>query len=1198
MKTFRSTPATQPVSQMTERRSDRVPSAATRGGLLLSALSALTLAACSGSSNDVLNPPSGGNGDSDFAVQGSTVLDGVTWQLNRPIDIVFNEDVDFSTVSLSTVQIVDSQGVPAVGTFTLATPRTVRFQPVCPTNDTNSDGGLLQGRDYRITVPSESSPGIGGGVTVQNTAGERLETGLNINFVTPESTDELVLFVDTVAGPPQVVIRGLNGTPTDSEDSSFVEFPGRPAGQDREFLTFNVGLQQGVITSNVPLNLYSDQTQQFDFVLQFNQPIIAASTNVNSSRIGLEYLNQATSTWDPVPSSVELLSNCTENGSSVKLTPTGIVPQGSQLRAVVREGFRDLTGDPVPSTLANFARVTSDVANPGGANPDDGTDRISIEFNAPGDVTGSLEDTETPAPSPRANWSGPNAPGVLEASFDFAGTGGPGGDFDWVVPANQTVIISTDADTIQGGPNGFPTNQQAIIGGIINVRDLRVEPGARVTFIGSNTVTILATGNVDIDGILSVDGGDNPGVGTLNTTNQPELGASGGPGGGDGGVASFRTSQSTPRGGPGFGAFNVPGLGGEGGETGYAPGGACAKDNRRGAGGGGGALGNDVRYDWQGNFLRCQTLIGMDIERGITGSFDGTGAVSQNQPSQGGAPGPQPFIDSSDENNFFGTLLTADGRQIRGELARLWAGAGGGGGGDAVRSATFPLTPFTITGDEKGCGGGGGAGGIEILVLGRTRGSTDPFRPGGSDPRPIGVTVGPTGSISADGGTGNGGENTSFFDRVGGGSGGGSGGHIVVSCASNIWISGEATATSVGEFYLDNPTSPVHEKRPITALGGQGGAGRQSFCGANEDGEAQWNRDSIPAENFEGNTSVPPNGSNTWENLCGLTATCSSPFPLGEHPGAGGDGGPGIIQFHVSDPATQLLFPNRPGVYADQANPVDPTRSCSPPPFGWTTPTDPVDVFLPFFSARSEAFSDWIPLGLARKNPGGAPDDQVILSFGGTDTLTGDVLRNGTEAQELAPLVAYTGLTQGGANPSVNSGTGTFTIDGASLPAIYQQNPALLVRFAVRVRDLNSPATEVEYLVQSATYDSGADEFALVVDNAGLADQLLALANPEVEIVPFFFRLSAAGVEDSFPPNTEIRILFDAARANPATGDPSTDPLQIFSGGDVSAFTADINDLNVDVWDFVRVKFEFLIDIDDRDAARPGIDYLQILYGF
>ena len=173
-----------------------------------------------------------------------------------------------------------------------------------------------------------------------------------------------------------------------------------------------------------------------------------------------------------------------------------------------------------------------------------------------------------------------------------------------------------------------------------------------------------------------------------------------------------------------------------------------------------------------------------------------------------------------------------------------------------------------------------------------------------------------------------------------------------------------------------------------------------------------------------------------------------------------------------------------------------------------------------------------------------------------------------------------------------------FTVAAASLPGIYQQNPSLLVRFAVRVRDLNAPATEVEYLVQSATFDAAAGEFAIVVDGAGLADQLLGLSTPEVEIVPFFFRLSAAGVEDSFPPNTEIKILFDAARANPATGDPSTDPAEIFSGGDISAFTPDITDLNSDVWDFVRVKFEFLIDIDDRDAARPGIDYLQILYGF
>ena len=422
---------------------------------------------------------------------------------------------------------------------------------------------------------------------------------------------------------------------------------------------------------------------------------------------------------------------------------------------------------------------------------------------------------------------------------------------------------------------------------------------------------------------------------------------------------------------------------------------------------------------------------------------------------------------------------------------------------------------------------------------------------GGSDPRPSGVTIGPTGGISA-GGAGNGGENTSFFDRVGGASGGGSGGHIVVSCASTIYIAGEATNTSVGDFYLDNSSAPVHEKRPVTALGGQGGAGRQSFCGANEDGEGQWNRDSIPVENFEGSTTVPPNGLQTWENLCGLTSTCSSPFPTGEHPGGGGDGGPGIIQFQVSDPATQLLFPNRPGVYADPNNPIDPTRSCSPPPYGWTTPTDPVDVFLPFFSARSEAFSDWIPLGLARKNPGGAADDQVVLTFEGTDTTTGDVLRNGTEARR-APGVHRSEPGRRAAPPWTRRPRPSRP--RPRRPGDLPAEPVAPGPSAVRVRDLNAPATEIEYLVQSATLRRRADEFAIVVDEAGLRRPAARPVQPRGRDRPVLLPPLGGRRRGLLPAEHRDQVLFDAARANPATGDPSTDPAEIFSGGDISAFT-------------------------------------------
>lgn len=1182
--------------------------------LALGAATSLLLAGCSSESSDLAGPATG-VGNSDFAVAGASVLNGVVWQLNRPIDVTFNEDIDFGTVSLSTIQIVDSQGVPAVGSFTQPSPRVIRFQPVCPDNEDNTNGGFLQGRSYRLTVPSETSQGIGGGVTVQNTAGERLESGLNIAFTTPLSSDPLVLFVDVVAGPPQIRVRGLNGVPLTSTSSSYVEYPGRSAPNDRSFFEFNTGLQQGRLPNGelVPLNLYSDTAEQFALVLQFNQPIFAASTNVNSQRIGLEYLDVNSQVWNRVPSAVELLSNCTSSGASVRLTPRGIVPQGAEMRAVIREGFSDLTGDRVPATLTSFARVVADVADP--LNPvvnsrDDGADEILELFDVGGDAPGSLEDASISSPNPRATWSSEEAPGVVQGSFDFSGTGGPGGDFDWVIPINETVILNTDADTILGGPGGVLSNQQAVIGGIVNVRDLIVEPGANLTIVGSNTATILATRNVIVRGSIRVEGGDNPGVGTLNTTDQPEVGAAGGPGGGSGGTGSFRTSSSTPRGGPGFGPFNSPGGGGIGGETGYSIGGICAKEDRRGAGGGGGRFGRDIRYLVNGNLRLCQTLVGMDVEPGFLGSLDGTGAVSQNAPAQGGDPGPFPFVDANDLNDFFGTAILANGDQVLGELTSVIGGSGGGGGGDAVSSFTFPLTPFSRTADEKGCGGGGGGGGLEILAIGD-------------------VSLLGEGSISADGGTGNGGENTNFFDRIGGGSGGGSGGHIVISTAGNIIIESEISDGAVGPFYSDQSVNSfnaafIHEKRPLRALGGQGGCGRESFCGASQTGEKTWAADAIPLAAFEGDPTIPPQDVPGWVNSCNRVDTdCASPTPVGTLPGAGGDGGPGIIQLHVADPRTQIQFPNQVGVYGGDPDPVndgqvvnsiDPTFSMAPPPFGWSTPTTPVDRLLPFFSARSEVFSDWIPLGLARTNPDGLADEQVLLGFQGTNPATGEVLREGgvgTTFAELDALVDYGPISIGGALPSGDADLASVTFAEGAIDSIYLSNPSLMREFVLRLRDGDSPVDVEEFIVQSASYDAVAQTFTVIVDPRGDAfrEQLedASIINPEVELVPFFFRLEAGGVTDAYPVNTSIRILFDATVANPTTGLPSTVPTDVFSEGNVSNFTPDITLLNDpnDVWDFIRVKFEFNINAgggaisqEDIDRPRPGLSYFRIPYTF
>ncbi len=1159
--------------------------------LLAAAAGALFFAACSGNSNADAGGPIVDPGSGNFSVVGTSVVDGSEWKLNRAMNIEFNQDVDFATVSLSTIQIVDNQGVPAIGTFTAFSSRIVRFQPRCPTNDTNSNGGLLQGRTYRLTVPGENSPGLGQGVTVENTAGQRLRTGLNVSFSTPVSNDPLVLFVDVVSGPPQVRVRGLNGEPTDSLSGSFVEFGNDP--DNVEFFEFNGTLipPQGAIASLVPLNLYSRVSDQFSIVLRFNQPIFAASTNVNNSLIGLEYENPiGSNTWLRVPSTVALINNCTTTGAAVRVSPSGIVPQGANMRVVLREGFQDLTGDRVQSTQTAFARFASEVANPGALDPGAGSDEILELFTIGGNLPGSLEDTTIASGQPRANWSGDLSPGALSASFAFSGTGGPNGDFDVRVRAGQTVFINTDADSILGGPDGNPTTEVPIISGVLDVNDFIVDSGGRVVFLGSNTATILATGSVMIAGEVNLNGGDNAGDGTLNTTNQPEEGAAGQAGGGSGGQGSFLTAQSTPVGGRGNGAFDVPGLGGLGGETGYSsPSGTNGKERRRGAGGGGGRLGQDVRFDFDDGlgglgFFRCQALIGMDAEPGFSGSLDGMGAVSQATFAMGGAMSPFPFLDASDNNDFFGTLLTSNGSQILGELPSVWAGAGGGAGGDAVSSSTFPLTPFTITGDEKGSGGGGGAGGLLILAIGN-------------------IEITGDGELTADGGTGGAGENVIFFDRIGGGSGGGSGGHIVMSSASSIIISSESTNIATGLFYQDDPTRPVHEKRPLRALGGQGGAGRESFCGANENGETQWRSDAIPPEAFESNTLIPPQGLPSFNNCNRVAANQMEPAE-GVVLGGGGDGGPGIIQLHVSDPATQLLFPNRIGeVYGVN---LDPTLSMAPPPFGWTRPSDPADVMIPFFSARSEAYSTWLPLGLARVNPDGTTN-QVEFLFAGTDTVDGSVNRAGTLTEELLPILAFSPLSAGGALPSVDGASATFTISGAGVDDLYKLNGSLMRQFAVRLRDAGNPASESEFIVQSGTYDPtgmGVDEFALVVDPRGatLQDRLLSITSPEVEVVPFFFRFLTAGVNDAYPGNTEVLISFDATVENPLTGLPSADPAAAFSNGDVTAFTPDISLLNADVWDFVRFKVEFNLDEAmtgvDLQAPRPGMNYLRIPYRF
>jgi hypothetical protein len=215
-------------------------------------------------------------------------------------------------------------------------------------------------------------------------------------------------------------------------------------------------------------------------------------------------------------------------------------------------------------------------------------------------------------------------------------------------------------------------------------------------------------------------------------------------------------------------------------------------------------------------------------------------------------------VDGDPTNDFWGILFDpATGLTQPGELLRPWAGAGGGGGGDAswVITGSWP-PPWNPGGDEKGAGGGGGGGSVTILSLGT-------------------IQVGPSGVLRARGGTGGGGENTNFIDRVGGGSGGGSGGHVILHSASKIDLS---TAGGAGGVAL-------------LATGGEGGAGKFNTGGATLGPSG--NKEQLPH-----NDACPPGYPTAGPNAC-----------KGHVDGAGGDGGPGIVQLHAPGGPANILLP-------------------------------------------------------------------------------------------------------------------------------------------------------------------------------------------------------------------------------------------------------------------------------------------------
>ncbi len=760
----------------------------------------------------------GGSDLGGFQLSSISVQQNEIWKINRRITFVFTAAVNFNTVNLNTISIRDENDVPANGVFSQGTdPRVIDFQPNCPVKSDFTDAGLLPGgRKYTIHVLGQNG---GQGIAVASTGGALLKVSQTRSFFTPASAELGTLFHDAVEGAPLPVIRmqgssALNATFIEVADEAtvskriyFERLASPVVGCNNETMINTqpgtgdgslVGHPLEMLEVGMPLNLYSDVQSQLSFLLEVNQPVNPGPENINSARLRLEAERTlCTGDFRTLPALVELVSNCTVAGATVRITPQGVLPQDVRLRLVVAAEFEDLVGERHLAPIDNFAIIRTETVG------SDLADEILEEFVAGAPVLGSFEDPDAPFAEPRAIWGG----GSLSPRFDFEGTGGPSNAFDFRVRvAGGAVSIDTTFSVVS---NDIQTLSQTIVNGRMDVRNFTVDPGATLRLSGPNPMFINATGTVRIDGTIELRGLNAKNVAGVNTANQPEQGAAGSLGGGRGGHASEQTNQSTARGGTGAGAFGVPGLGGKGGETGFGKNAPGHPELRRGAGGGGGVLGPNQIYGPMGPMKPTNTT-GTAAQTGAAGSIKAKGALTGGQP-QGGDVGTSPFLDSNPANDFFGIMFVAStGEIVRGELPKLWAGQGGGGGGDCVLSNVFPHPNFTPSTDDKGGAGGGGSGGMRIRALGD-------------------VVFGATGKIIAEGGIGALGQvvqfGNDFFWQAGPSGGGGSGGHVIIETAKTIDFGTAFDVISARGGAGGPGTAPAGSNKLQNARGGDGGPG-------------------------------------------------------------------------------------------------------------------------------------------------------------------------------------------------------------------------------------------------------------------------------------------------------------------------------------------------------------------------------------
>ncbi len=1100
--------------------------------------------------------------------EGSNILEGMSWQLNRPIRLEFNHAVDPLSINFGSIQIralnPASVTTPVTGTFELedgSGGRVIVFRPSCPTNDLNSNGAFLPGgMEYELFLPTQSSSTT----VLRDIDGRSLELGLSRTFVTPQPSQPQ--FLDRVAGPPV---------------ATSVSFP-------------------------TGLNFFTDPNPVV--AIQFNQSIDGRSSNLNTANLQLLYSDDEIGTSgansfsasNQLPGTLILVQNCTDAGALVEFHVTGILPVNRNLSLRLGPTFTDLVGQANSATVEIGSHVTPTLTAVYNDTTWTESDLTVDEFREDFDDT-LLIDLDIPLSVPAATLGS----GFVAASFDFPGNFvAEDNDFTLLSGASGTIV--TDSQTIFTDSNN---RQHTLQNGVLMVNDFTIHSGATLRGRGNNPLVIYATGVVEIAGTLNVSGNNGTWPTSLNSPQFVEGGAAGECGGGRGGDASQVGNAETLRGEEGDAPFGLEGGGGGGGEGGFNSDffntGTFGLRGTivGGAGGGGFARTQNESVLWEdwplGNgdwrpynvdnagpdhiITRHTAMVitnpadyndfGNAIfgsEPGIRGTaFDDINLIPGNEyihgmedmmpdhhvdgeaydppwttgnpnpfyygsPTDGpdrGEAGPSIFTSASADrrflSDFYGSRLMDDGSVNTGSMLLPWAGSGGGGGGDSMLIEVwdrdgdgfddplvsfFPVVPFQRSAswisdgwDTYRKGAGGGGGGGQLIIMA------------------IGnIKIGSSGEILANGGIGFSGESLTVQNQGISGSGGGSGGHIILHTSGKL----DLTDISLGTANVAADVANLTAVNNIQAFGG-----RRGWAGP----------------------------------IMGGTTDGNQTFATGR----GGAGANGIIQIHVPDPTRDILWHSSaaPGIadyLPDTA--VEPATDEAEEVLDFVSAPRAYNL-VPFYSSQSRVVSKWIDTGAAelRLNPSLYPDfghdDLKFEGISPLSSLSGRVNKTGTMVTSLDEIAT-------GSTGDVTFTSYTLTIPDAdvvfSAMPHYLRLPNLLVGYDV-LPDSSGAAT---FQVVDANYNAATK--VMLLTTATLDGPLifaLNSVNPTWSVKKKFFRINTSGVKDSLPDSTNVFIQFQVADEDPAN------PNQ--AGAPIGGWISDLTPVSVAGRRFIRYRVTF-----------------------